>query len=152
MTITTRKATREDRDFLWRLKVATMREYVEKIYGWDDAVQKKFFENSFHPESIRIIQLKNQDVGMVELRHREDDYFLARIEVLPEFQRRGIGSTIIRRITAGASSSGKTLRLQVFKINPARILYARLGFIITGETETHYQMELPGLSRKPQPE
>ena len=105
MTITTRKATREDRDFLWQLKVASMREYVEKIYGWDDAVQKKFFENSFHPESIRIIQLENQDVGMVELRHREDDYFLARIEVLPEFQRRGIGSIIIRRITAGASSS-----------------------------------------------
>jgi ribosomal protein S18 acetylase RimI-like enzyme len=150
MTITTRKATPEDRDFLWQLKVASLREYVEKIYGWDDAVQKKFFENSFHPEAIRIIQLEDQDVGMVELRQRADDYFLARIEILPAFQRRGIGSTIIKRITAGVRPSGKPLRLQVFKINPAQSLYARLGFVITGETETHYHMELPDLSQNPE--
>jgi ribosomal protein S18 acetylase RimI-like enzyme len=150
MTITTRKATLEDRVFLWQLKVASLREYVENIYGWDDAVQKTFFENSFHPEAIRIIQLEDQDVGMVELRQREDHYFLARIEILPEFQRRGIGSTIIKRIAAGVRSSGKPLRLQVFKINPAQRLYTRLGFIMTGETETHYYMELPDLSQNPE--
>jgi hypothetical protein len=33
--------------------------------------------------------------------------------------------------------------LQVFKINPAQKLYERIGFIRTGETQTHVTMELP---------
>jgi len=31
--------------------------------------------------------------------------------------------------------------LQVFKDNPAKSLYEKLGFKVYGETETHYQME-----------
>lgn len=31
--------------------------------------------------------------------------------------------------------------LQVFKNNPAKKLYERLGFRVYNETETHYQME-----------
>ena len=34
------------------------------------------------------------------------------------------------------------LRLQVFKVNPAQSLYERLGFVKTGESTTHNQMEL----------
>ena len=129
-----------------------MREYIERIYGWDESTQKKYFEDGFHPEDTRIIQFKGQDIGMVELRHRQNDYFLARIEILPEFQKQGIGSTIIKRIIADIGLSEKPLRLQVFKINPAHRVYARLGFKITGETETHYQMEFPGPSQHSSPD
>ena len=147
MVITTRPATNMDADFLWRLRVASLREYVERIYGWDEGIQKTFFEDGFHPEDTRIVQFEGQDIGMYELRNRQNDHFLARIEILPEFQKRGIGSTIIQRITTDIGPSGKPLRLQVFKINPAHRLYARLGFKITGETETHYQMEFQGPAR-----
>jgi ribosomal protein S18 acetylase RimI-like enzyme len=61
--------------------------------------------------------------------------------VLPEFQNRGIGTTIIQWAIDQAVATQKALRLQVFKINPARRLYERMGFIETGEKETHIQME-----------
>jgi GNAT superfamily N-acetyltransferase len=142
MTITTRKAIKKDRDFLWRLKAASMRKYVEQIYGWDDALQEKFFDDGFCPEDINIIQFESRDVGMYELEYRGDDYFLSRIEIKPEFQNRGIGSAVIKMMIDKVGPTRKPLRLQVFKINPAQSVYTRLGFIKTGETENHYQMEL----------
>ena len=141
--ITTRHATSQDKDFLWSLKSAAMREYVEQVHGWEDTLQLKFFEKSFHPETILIIRENGYDVGMYELQERDDDWFLARIEILPEYQNKGIGTAILSNIINVAKSTGKPLRLQVFKINPARRFYTRIGFIETGETENHIHMELP---------
>ena len=143
MTITTRKGAKSDKESLWKLHVASMRGYIEQVWGWDDAIQQEFFDNGFHPEDIHIIQVEGQDVGMYELTDREDDFFLTLIEILPEFQNRGISSEIIRKMIDEIRPTGKPFRLQVLKINPAQALYARLGFSISGETETHYQMGLP---------
>ena len=96
--ITIRKATVEDKVFLWNLKVAAMRPYVERVYGWDDAYQYDYFEDNFHPEALDIIQNDGQDVGMYKLQKNEEGWYLAQIEITPELQNRGIGSTIIERI------------------------------------------------------
>lgn len=141
--IKTRGATPDDKDFLWKLKVASMRRYVEAVYGWDDAIQYGFFEKGFRPEGIQIIQCDERDVGMYELQEQEDSWFLSRIEMLPEFQGQGVGTAAMQQLISQASKTDKPLRLQVFRVNPAQKLYARLGFIKTGETETHIAMELP---------
>ncbi len=141
--ITTRTATRNDKDFLWKLKVASMRGYIEAVHGWDDAIQYGFFEQGFHPEDIRIIQCDRRDIGMYELRERDEEWFLARIEILPAFQGRGIGTKVIQGMIDQVSKTGKPLRLQVFKVNPAQKLYECIGFLRTGETGTHITMELP---------
>lgn len=150
--ITTRKATNEDRDFLWSLKVASMRTYVEQVYGWDDTVQQMFFDDGFCPENLDIIQYEGQEVGMYELRNREEDWFLARIEIRPEFQNRGIGRTVLQKIVDHVTPTGRPLRLQVFKVNPARGLYEHMGFHMTGETDKHIQMELPNKRMQRTPE
>jgi ribosomal protein S18 acetylase RimI-like enzyme len=147
--ITTRTATGDDKGFLWELKVAVMRQYVEAVYGWDDSNQYGFFELGFYPQAIQIIQYDQQDIGMYELRERDEDWFLARIEILPAFQGRGIGTAAIQQMVALVSKTGKPLRLQVFKVNPAQRLYERIGFMRTGETKTHFTMELPN-HRMPQ--
>jgi ribosomal protein S18 acetylase RimI-like enzyme len=140
--ITTRKATDDDKPFLWKLKVASLRPYVAQIYGWDEPTQYGYFENGFHPSAIQIIQYDGQNVGMYELQESVKSWFLAVIMVLPEFQNKGIGSTIIQRMIDDIAVSNKPLRLQVFKVNPARRLYERLGFVKLGESKTHIQMEM----------
>jgi ribosomal protein S18 acetylase RimI-like enzyme len=140
--ITTRKATDDDKAFLWHLIVASMRQYVEQVYGWDDITQYGYFENGFQPEVIQIIQYDRQDVGMFVLQEHVENWFLSRIEILPEYQQKGIGSTIIQRMIDDVVVTNKPFRLQVFKVNPARRLYERLGFVKTGESKTHIQMEL----------
>jgi phosphoribosyl 1,2-cyclic phosphodiesterase len=44
-------------------------------------------------------------------------------------------------LLAEARTAGLPVRLRVFRVNPAQRLYRRLGFVVTGETETHVQME-----------
>lgn len=146
--IDSREATQDDKAFLWRLKVAAMREYVEAVYGWDEAEQYRFFEKGFRPEELRIIRLDGRDAGMYKFQVREEDLFLCRIEMLPELQGRGIGTTVIRGMIEEALKARKPLRLQVFKNNPAQRLYERLGFIKTGETDTHFKMAFQ-VGRKP---
>jgi len=54
-----------------------------------------------------------------------------------------LGAALVRGVTAVADVRGLPVRLQVLKINPARRLYERLGFVVTGETETHDLMARP---------
>lgn len=139
--IITRNVTENDKAFLWNLKAASMRPCVEQVYGWNEDAQYSRFLTTFRPQTMRIIQYDGQDVGMIELLERPEELFIARFEVLPEFQNRGIGTIIIQRAMDQAAAAQKPLRLQVFKINPARRLYERMGFVEPGEKETHIQME-----------
>ncbi len=140
MKIAKRQACENDYEWLFDLKVASMRDYVDEIYGWNDTIQKEFFENGFSPNDITVITVDGLDAGMFELAKDQDGYFLRRIEIHPSFQNRGVGSYIIQEILSRATSEDENSRLMVFKINPAQNLYKRLSFEVTDETETHYKM------------
>ena len=72
-----------------------------------------------------------------------DGYFLKRFEILPGFQGLGIGTWILRDVLRQAASESQPVRLQVFKANPARRLYSRLGFETVDETKHHHVMVMP---------
>jgi GNAT superfamily N-acetyltransferase len=70
-----------------------------------------------------------------------DDYdFLARIEILPGYQNQGIGTAIMKALIQRAKNNTSPIMLRVFKINPARNLYHRLGFQLIRQDEIHYDM------------
>ncbi len=137
---TLRDATSEDRDFLYRLRRATLKEYVDRIWGWDEAVQRRMFDERFDPARYQIVTVDGRDVGAVSVERRPDGVFLADLHILPAHQGRGLGAAVIGDILMQARGPGLPVTLQVLKGNPARRLYERLGFVVTGETPTHYQM------------
>ena len=129
-----------DVDFLYALHVATMKEYVEKTWGWNDAFQESLFRRNYAPGESQIITLNENDIGMISIESKNDDVFLRAIEIHPEYQRQGLGRGIIRAIIDDAIRSGKPVSLRVLKVNPAKRLYERLGFETVEETSTHYMM------------
>lgn len=135
-----RPATRRDFEFLWSLKQKTLRPYIEKTWGpWDDRDQRNFFSSQFSPAKVQIALVAGREAGMIEVSRKKTGIDLANIAILPEFQKRGLGSALIGALQAEARTAGVPLRLQVLKANPsARQLYLRLGFLPTGETETHH--------------
>ena len=141
MNIDLRPTTDRDYDWLFELKRVSMMEYVEKIFGWDESVQSELFGRNFQPEAISIVTVDGCDAGMVETEETPTHLFLKRIEILPEFQKQGIGTRIISKLVADARAGSLPTRLRVFKINPARNLYRRLGFRVVGETALHLEME-----------
>ena len=135
-----RPATQNDFDFLYALHVATMKDYVDQTWGWNDAFQEMRFRETFDPEDTRIITLDGRDIGMVATQARDADVFLALIEIQPEHQRQGIGAAIIQEIIATGIRMKKPVFLHVLRANPARSLYERLGFSVVAETPTHLHM------------
>ena len=79
-------------------------------------------------------------MSRIELRPATVDDFDF-IAVTPDLQGQGIGTSVIHQVLDEAKRSGKPVALQVLKVNPARRLYERLGFSVTGENETRYFMK-----------
>lgn len=133
-----RQATAEDRELFWLLLVETMRPYVEATWGWDHLDQRKRFTATFDSAACQVIELDGVAAGGLRVDYRTTPVRLLNIQILPQFQRQGIGSVIITSVLQQAG--GRPVWLQVLKVNPAKALYERLGFRVTGETETHWQL------------
>jgi ribosomal protein S18 acetylase RimI-like enzyme len=135
-----RPATLQDADFLYRLHKAAMQHYVAQTWKWEEAWQQQHFRQHFDPSTCQIIVSQGQAVGVLAVVRDASAVYLHNIEVLPAYQGHGLGTYLISALLAEAHHSGRPLVLQVLKVNPARHLYARLGFTITKETATHYVM------------
>lgn len=149
----TRPAKKEDAEFLWSLHQQAMRAHVEATWGkWDDAQQRKFFDRGFVPKETQIILVDGREAGRLDVTRGRMEYFLGIIELLPEFQGRGLGSAVMRGLQEEARAKRMPIRLQVIKANTQALrLYERLEFKLAGETATHHLMlwAPPGASMPP---
>jgi len=138
MQISLRPATRDDYDFLWWLHCATMKPYVEKTWGWDEQWQALRFRDHFDSDTREIIEDDGVPIECISVERREHCIFLSVTKIAPGHQGRGIGTKLSRALLNETDGRGVPVELQVLKVNPARRLYERLGFALTGETKTHY--------------
>ncbi len=137
-----RKAQRNDSEFVFAVKEAAYREYVEQIWGWDDNYQRERHNREFASHDFRIIQFRGTDVGFLITSHTSDTLKVNQIYILPEYQGKGIGSACMTRIVDDAGLEGKSVVLKVLKVNTRGItLYQRLGFTFVGEDSIYFQME-----------
>ena len=135
-----RPATDADADFCFRLNLATMREYVEPIYGWDVDVQRRHHAGWFDVDRLSIIEDDDGTaIGVLDVSDEGDHLYLSRIEVWPESQGCGIGTAVME----GLMSQGRTIRLCVFTNNTrARRFYERLGFNVDPESEDEHHLSM----------
>lgn len=138
-----RKAQASDSEFVFAVKKAAYREYVEEVWGWDDDYQRERHNREFvSEENFRIIQFRGTDIGFLIMSRTSDTLKVNQIYILPEYQGRGIGSACLTRIIDDASIEQKSVALQVLKVNTRGVaLYQRLGFTIVGEDSIYFQME-----------
>ena len=138
--VTLRPAGAGDMEFLWGLHQATMHEYVDRTWGWDAEDQRRRFVEGFDPGTLQVVERDGRAIGRLSVQHRPGEIFLASIEIAPELQNRGIATELIGEMCAEADRKRVPVGLSVLKVNPARRLYERLGFVCVEETATHYVM------------
>jgi ribosomal protein S18 acetylase RimI-like enzyme len=133
-----RPARESDREPLYELHRATMRDVITRTWGWDEAWQRDHFDGRFDPSSVSIVSVEGRDVGALWLDTRPGELYVAELQIAPEMQGRGLGSAVLKGVVATAAAGGACVTLQVLDVNVrARRLYERLGFYATGDTDRH---------------
>jgi len=138
--------TQEDYDFIYNLNKTNMEDYVIETWGnWNEDFQRDFFSRYLQTLEFQIIVIKDKDVGIVAFSRNKISINIDEIQLLPEYQNRGIGTLILSDIIASAQKAKIEITLRVLKVNYiAQKFYDKLGFEKIGDTETHFL-----LRRKP---
>lgn len=150
MIQTRMSSTKHDDSFLLAV-YASSRQKEMASWGWSQNDQLEFLRMQFHCQQqsyqlqyphleSRIILLGNIQAGRIMTEKAADEIIIVDITLLPEFQNQGIGTYLLREIQKKAAA-GISVRLTVKKDNPARRLYERLGFKVTGNSDIHTFME-----------
>lgn len=139
-----RNCTADDAEFILGLKRSCMKWYIEKIYGWDEEVQrqKTLDELSRLSGKMRIITSGGEDIGVTAFYEDNGVYVVGLIIIHPEYQNKGVASSIIGRYIETAKAEKKKITVKAYIENPARRLYERLGFRLREVIGTHAYYEM----------
>ena len=137
-----RKAGPTDSEFAYRVKKASSREYVEKVWGWDEGQQLELHQQRFGTQDFRVISVAGEDVGIMAVVLASDCVKVNQLFLLPKHQGRGIGRKCMLRIIGVARRLSLPVRLRVLRVNSrAFAFYRRLGFRSIGQSNTHVFMD-----------
>ena len=128
---------------LYEMKKDNFKWYVEKLYGWDEETQIKFQKDFIeeHRNDINVIKVDNEIIGVfTNYINENNESEISLFYIDKKYQRQGIGTDILQKQLEIDKKNGRNTILQVFKENPARFLYQRVGFEVYEETQTHYKM------------
>lgn len=142
MQVSTRKALETDLEFIFSAKEGGCRPHIEAVHGkWDEAWQRMEHRHDMDSGSLEVITCHGQDAGYIYVLRHGDMLNLCDICLLPEYQGKGIGTSLIKALQAEARAGNMPLELGSFKINLSAIkLYTSLGFVKTSESPTHIRM------------
>ena len=139
MKVTLRPAVDADFEACRRTYFAET-DWINERLQLDRDAQESMFRKQWRPAQVCIIQADGVDVGWLQTVVSKSEHMLGQIFVDAPFQRRGIGTEVLRRIVEEASRLQLPIRLAVVKFNPSRRLYERLGFRVTHEDERKVYM------------
>jgi ribosomal protein S18 acetylase RimI-like enzyme len=144
------KASEADSDFVYQLKKIVLKEYVQKTWQlWDEDFQRRFHKENYNTTHIKIIKVEETSAGTIDVREGNENIFISGLYILPQFQGKGIGSSILKELIDKAQSEKKRLELEVLRVNTdAQRLYKRLGFIMTEKDDQKYFMYKEVLSQQ----
>lgn len=132
-----RAAGEADRSYLFESYKKTLGPYIERVWGWDEAFQNLGFWKHNPLLRFQVIMVDEHAVGGLHVEEDQDAVIIRMLFVLPEFQNRGIGSSVILDVLAQARKRQKHVGLKVIKHNPAEHLYRRMGFTVrAGDAST----------------
>ena len=90
-----------------------------------------------------LVLLDGLRVGYRCVARRDEAIVLVDVALLPEHSGQGLGSRLLRRLLDEADAAGRPVLAHVAKTNPARRLYARLGFETVADDGVYLEIRRP---------
>lgn len=128
----------DDQSFLLKIYSST-RQNEMALVDWSEDQKEAFLQMQFNAQrqyyadnypgaQYQIILWDNQPIGRLYIHQRQSEIRIMDISILPEYQNKGIGSTILKGILSQGSLLNVPVTIHVEQFNPALRLYQRLGF------------------------
>ena len=147
-----RAATPEDEPFLVALYGSTREEELaqapwgegqkEKFVRWQFETQHKEYSARFPDARYQVIVVDGEPAGRMWIGEDDEQIRLLDIALLPQFQRRGVGTILLKSLIDEARKAKKRLRHMVFTLNnDAHRFYERLGFAVIEDFDAYKHME-----------
>ena len=96
-------------------------------------LQHRYYQEHHAGAEFLILLRKDRPVGRLYWREQGDEACLIDVSLLPAERGRGIGTALLRLLTARADDRNKDIVLHVEPFNPALRLYRRFGFDVLGD-------------------
>jgi len=145
-----RPASASDTSFLFTLLHITSEDAIVETWGQNEAWQRRNFDARVEQHVVSIIEDEGCAAGSLWLDKRTDVIHIADVQLLPEWQGIGIGTTVLRGLIAKAAALRIPVELVVHETNTrARRLYERLGFKVTSCEVPFIHMQHDGLACAP---
>ena len=139
-------AAKADFDAYYTISRECYEIYVDEYFGgWNEQVQiemnSNHFSKKFAQTTFKKLLLHGEAVGFYAFDELEDKIDGISIQMTQKARGKGVGHCYLTHITTIANRDAKPIYLQVFKSNPAQNLYKRHGFVVYGESVSHYLMK-----------
>lgn len=147
-----RSVAPQDEDFLLSLYAGTRADELdqaqwregqrEQFIKWQFEMQRREYDARFPEAEYDVILVDDSPAGRIWIGEEAQQIRLLDIAILPQFQNRGLGTLLLRRLIDEAKIAGKPLRHMVFVLNnDAHRFYERLGFVIIEDLGAYKHME-----------
>lgn len=151
MNLSLKPCTKSDEGFLYELYCNSRAEEMA-AWGWGEAQQKAFlqlqfkarqgsYQAQFPDAQDSMVTFDDKAIGRMLVVRNEEEFRLVDIVIHTGYQGKGIGSRLIKDFIDEARQTKKPVRLHVEMLNPAKLLYEKLGFKVIEERGGHYFME-----------
>ena len=149
-SVTTRAATPNDDAFLFELFQAVrspefaaaklLPAQLAMLLSIQFAGQKQTY-GAQYPGGHDIVLLDGKPIGRIWLYRAPSEHHLVDISLLPEFQNRGIGASLLTEAIATARAAGVRLSCSVAVTNRGSLrFHQRFGFQIVSQDEVYYDL------------
>ena len=149
--VTLRVATDADREFLFTT-YASARAGELAVVPWtaDErdaflrqqfALQRAHYRANYAGAQESVIEADGVPIGRLYVHRAGTELCLMDIALLAGHRSRGIGGALIRELLDEAAAAGVPVTLHVEASNPARRLYARLGFVQVEQGPVYDRLE-----------
>ncbi len=143
--------TVSEKDFesLAAIRVAAMRESLERVGRFDENRARMRLRNSFVAEATRRIVSQGETIGFYAVIPGIEGLRLDHLYILPQHQGKGLGSAVLSIVFAQADQKNQDVVVGALRESASNRFYQRHGFVKSGESEFDtYYIRRPNLPRR----
>lgn len=139
MKLSLRHATATDLDFARELTRLNMQRYYAE---YDRVWQGALFDDEWAARQSFIVLKAEKQIGFLSVSLEANYLYVRDVQLCEPYRGEGVGGWVMDQVASMAQQHGlKSIRLKVFKSNPALALYQRHAYTVIGKEDALFWME-----------